>query len=150
MELYDGEIDAFTLGAAIGCLATFFILTREKRAISRIKSDLQLLACHHNLTEYQYKQTLPPLFGGSATLPLASDEKILTTYDWAVRIREESRSLKRLSPTILAAEVIICEKLLGLTHIHAVRTLLRTKDLDELQQNLHDVTAEISAEENSN
>jgi hypothetical protein len=122
----------------------------KKRMISRIKSELQSLAGYHNLTQHQYKQTLPPLFGGSATLPLTSDEKILTTYNWAVRIREESGSLKKLSPTILAAEVIICEQLLGLTHVHAVRALLRTKNLDDLLQNLHDVTAEISAEENSN
>jgi hypothetical protein len=97
MKLYAEEIDAFALEAAISWLATYFILTHEKRMISRIKSELQSLAGYHNLTQHQYKQTLPPLFGGSATLPLASDEKLLTTYDWAVRIREESGSLKKLS-----------------------------------------------------
>jgi hypothetical protein len=80
MKLYEEEIDAFALGAAISWLATYFILKREKRMISRIKSELRSLACHHNLTEYQHRQTFPPLFGGCETLPLASDEKILTTY----------------------------------------------------------------------
>jgi hypothetical protein len=112
MKLYAEEIYVFALGAAISWLATYFILTREKRMISRIKSELQSLAGYHNLTQHQYGRTLPPLLGG-ATLPLASDEKILTTYGWAVRIREKSGSLKQLSPTILAAEVIICEQLWG-------------------------------------
>jgi hypothetical protein len=85
---------SFALGAAISWLATYLVLTHEKRMISRIKSNLDSLAGYHNLTQHQYTQIHPPLYGGSASIPLASDEQILNTYNWAVRIRKESGSLK--------------------------------------------------------
>ncbi len=151
MKLYAGEIYAFALGAALSWLITYFYLTREKRIIAEIKSNLETLGEYHDLNKQQRLRMLPPLFGGGTGIPLASDEQILSIYGWAIRIQENSKiPKKQISPTILAAEIIICEELLGLTYFHAVRALLRTKNLNELQQNLHDVTAEISAAEISN
>jgi hypothetical protein len=151
MKLYAGEIYAFALGGALSWLATYFYLTREKRVIAEIKSNLDTLDAYHDLTKPQRLRMRPPLFGGGTRIPLASDEQILSIYGWAVRKLEYLKiPKKQLSPTMLAAEIIICEELLGLTYVHALRALLRTKNLDELQKTLHNVTAEISAEENSN
>lgn len=44
MKLHAGEIDAFALGAAIGWFVTYFALTRDRRIIAKIKSNLELLA----------------------------------------------------------------------------------------------------------
>ena len=75
---------------------------------------------------------------------LASDEEILSAYAWAERLRRDSTgSYKRLSPTMLAAEATVCQRLLGLTQVHAIRILLRTKNLNDLQKSLRDVCAEI-------
>lgn len=152
MKLYAGEIDAFALGAALGWLVTYFVLTRDKRIVGEIKSKLELLAGYHDLTKEQYRRTMPPLVGGAA-LPLASDETILGIYRSVVRIQADKlsgQSLRRLSPTMLAAEIIICRELLGLTPVHAVRVLLRSKNLNEIKQNLQDVTDELSAQQISN
>jgi hypothetical protein len=146
--LSNSEINAFALGAFLSWGITYFFLRHEKRTIAKIKSSLEFLASYHTLTAKQSHRISPSL-GGKP--PLASDEEILAIYDWAVRLRaDKSGSYKQLSPTTLAAEVIICQELLGLTNVHAVRALLRTKNLDELQQKLHEVTAEISSEKISN
>ena len=50
----------------------------------------------------------------------------------------------KLHPTTLAAEIVICEKLLGLTATHAFRALIRTKDWGDLEKNLRAVAVEIA------
>jgi hypothetical protein len=55
---------------------------------------------------------------------------------------DEMRPRLKISPMVLAAEAILCVKVLDLTPIHAVRVLLRTKYGHE-KKNLADVIAEI-------
>ena len=145
MKIYAGEIYAFMLGGALSWIATYLRLTNDKRAIARIKSDIELLSAYHTLDKRQYDMTqFGPLFARSSI----TDDVILDTYCRVLKISADKAGsdFKKVRPTLLAAEIIICERILGLTGIHAFRTLLRIKDLRELQKSLHDVSVEISSE----
>ncbi len=138
MKITDHEVWAFLLGAGLSWLATYLSLTREKRIIAHIKHNVDWLGLYHGLTAPQRGRTYYPT-------DLVSDEEALAAYSWALQYWKNPMlpSIK-LSPTLIAAEVIICEKLLGLTRKHAIRVLIRTKDFRDLEKNLRDVTSEIS------
>jgi hypothetical protein len=138
MRIYDSEIYAFILGAGLSWAVTYFSLTREKRLIDNIKRNVDQLGGYHGLSPGRYMKTIYPT-------GLASDEEILAAHSWALQTLQVRTSPPiKLSPTVLAAEVIICEKLLGLTAVHAIRVLMRTKDCRDLEKNLRDVTAELA------
>ena len=139
MRIHGNEIYSFLLGAGLSWLATFLSLTRDRRLIANIKRDVRSLAAFHNLDQGQYRRTEYP------TADLVSDKEYLDAYLRALRmLRTKTTPPLRLNPTLLTAEIIICEKLLGLSSVHAVRVLMRTKDFMNLEKNLRDVSDEIA------
>jgi hypothetical protein len=51
------------------------------------------------------------------------------------------------NPTYVAAELLLCTKVLGLTDDHALRTLLRCKTLRDIEPTLAAVTLELDEEQ---
>src|SRR5579863_3926123 len=95
----------FALGAATSWAITYYVLTYERRTVSEIKSEIEILAGYHDLTERQHQRTMTRW----ATPPLASDEKIVGIYRSVIQMRENKltgKSLKRFRATVLAAEII--------------------------------------------
>ncbi len=137
MIITEHEIFAFCIGAAVGSVITYYNVTREKRAISSIRDNICLLASYHNLTPAQSNQTL----FSDRTKQIASDDRILDVYRWALRVISARPQLRysdgrKMSATILTAEVIICEELLGLDSmdaVHALRSIRDFKDLGSLR-----------------
>jgi hypothetical protein len=151
MKLYADEFYAFALGAAISWVATYRALTKDRRLVAAVRSNINLLSDFNGLSKNQYRKTLPPLTGSAEVL--VSDERIRTAYNAVTRSQQHklvSKDFKRLNPAMLTAETIICEELLGLTYTHAVRALLRINSLGDLPEVLQQVAAEIAAEETKN
>jgi hypothetical protein len=137
MRIYDTDIDSFLLGAGLSWVATYLSLTRERRTVTNLKKEIRRLADCHDLTWDQrhridYEE-------------LASDKEYWETYSWACRTVKGDKMSPRLkiSPMLLAAETILCVKVLDLTPIHAARVLLRTKYEHEIKKNLADVIREV-------
>jgi hypothetical protein len=131
MRITEHEFWVFVVGAAIGSIVTYWIATREKR----IRKNICHLGVYHELTTTQYHQTLYP----DSTRKIASDQEVLKVYYWAVYAKRHSLAgqnmLKKISPTLLAAETIICQKLLGLTSEDAASALNKSrKSFDELRK----------------
>jgi hypothetical protein len=121
---------AFLLGAAIGSIVTYFIATREKRIISSVRREVHHLASFHDLTPTQWHKTEYPT-------TLVSGEQILALRRWAKQsAQSRKKSGIKLDPTRLAAEVIICEELLGLPRELALSALINAKDLNDLRNKL--------------
>jgi hypothetical protein len=118
----------FLLGAVIGSIITYRIFTREKRAVSNVRGDLERLAMYHELTKGQYARLLDS--------QLVTDQKILSMYDWGRDVikRVSRQQRRRLSPIAIACEAIICEKLLGRPWSDGVQALLASKTVDDLQR----------------
>ena len=134
MRITEHEISVFlwgaAIGTAIGSVITYLTTTREKRIVSRVRHDIDLLGCFHDLTPAQYRKTNYP------NAELSSDERILEVYGWAERwkkSRKPKKSENKIASTWLAAEVIICEGLLGLSAADAIGAGLRFKSLDDLK-----------------
>jgi len=121
MRITEHEISALLIGAAIGSIVTYY---NEKRIISNVRRDIDLLGSHHELTTAQYRNAIYPT-------TIVSDERILELYRWAPQLRKSGRV--KLNPTQLAAEVIICEELLGLTRYDAIQALNNAKYLHDLR-----------------
>ena len=100
----------------------------EKSLISQIRKDIVLLGYFHNLNRVQFSKV------GTAddTKELATDEQVLKVYRWANDLKKSGNT--KLSPIRMAAEVIICEGLLGLTSAHAVQALHSGKTLYDLRE----------------
>ena len=100
----------------------------EKRLISDIRRDMTLLGDFHNLNRAQFSKV------GTAddTKELATDEEVLRVYRWANDLKKSGNT--KLSPIRMAAEVIICEGLLGLSSAHAVQALHSGKTLNDLRE----------------
>jgi hypothetical protein len=120
-------LSVFVAGAAIGSIVTYWIATREKRIILRIREKICYLGSFHELTTDQHRQTIRP----TATLKMASDQEVLQCYHWAVNAKRNSiagrNMLKKTSPTLLAAETIICEKFFGLSMEDAASALSKSR-----------------------
>jgi hypothetical protein len=140
MRITEHEIWTFLVGAAVGSAITYWIVTREKRIISGVRSEIFMLASLHDLTDAQREQTsdLSP-----KQQELVSDKEILQYYEWARRRRRDTRYGRRkikTSPIWIAAEAVICEKLLGLPSIRAegvfrvAESKGRIKTHDDLQK----------------
>jgi hypothetical protein len=101
-------------------------MTRDKRFVSSVRGELRRLARYHELTQGQYRKIL--------TNELATDEEILALSRWARGANREFRKhgVKR-HPALITAEAVICEKLLGLSHLDGARILFRAKTLDDLR-----------------
>jgi hypothetical protein len=125
MRITEHELWVFFAGATIGSIVTYRFATREKRIILRIRENICFLGYYHKLTFDQSHQTARP----EATLEIASDQEVFRVYRWAER-RVKGIRIKKISPTLLAAEEIICGKLLGLTGDEAASAV--TKSLEEL------------------
>jgi hypothetical protein len=87
----------------------------EKNLISDIRKEITFLGAFHDLNQAQWLKVVT----ADSTKALATDEQILRVYRWANDLKKSGNT--KLSPTLLAAEVIICEALLGLSSAHAVR-----------------------------
>jgi len=132
MRITEHGLLMFFYGSVVGSVITYYVtyynLTREKRIISNVRRQLGHLELFHDLTQREYDKL-------QFSRDFVSDERILTFYGWAQRVTkgETSKELRKLEPTSLAAEVIICEQLLGLSASDAVQALLNCEDLDELK-----------------
>jgi hypothetical protein len=121
MRITEREISALLIGAAIGSIVTYY---NEKRIISNVRRDIDLLGSHHELTTAQFRKAIYPT-------TMVSDERILELYRWAQQLRKSGPV--KLNPTRLAAEVIICEELLGLTRYDAIQALNNATYLHDLR-----------------
>ena len=126
------EIHAFLLGALVAWLATYTSLTREKRLVSRIRSDVALSASFQSLHD---RSDLPlryrNLFLGCGD-DVVTDKEILAVYQWAKKVEPRTNRAVRLS-----AETIICEKALGLTRKDAIHALRNSRLVEEIRAHLH-------------
>ncbi len=149
MRVHGGEINAFLLGAALSWLATYLVLTHRRRTVGNIRKEIKDLALFHDLKKPQFNEALN---GANVT-----DDRCWQAYEVALEavrgthwssgqryLNFRSKGVApKLSPTILAAEIIICDRFFNLPPMHALRAMLRTKDYRDLKQNLDDVIAEI-------
>lgn len=109
----------FILGAMVGWAVAYFVLTKEKRIVSNIRREIDYLGLYHDLPQTLYRKTIFPN-------PMVSDEEVLAAYRWALGYLGKIPKVK-LPPKQLAAEVIICERLFGLTSRDAAKALMETK-----------------------
>lgn len=121
-------IDVFLLGSAAGSIVTYWYVTREARLIRRIRKDMSLLGMFHDLTPGQYRLTMD----AESTESLISDKQILVVYRKSLMMTTKTLGPVKIHPERLAAEIIICEDLLGLSVVDATRALQNAKTLDEL------------------
>jgi hypothetical protein len=105
MQITEYEIYAFILGAGAGSIVTYYITTRDKRAIAEVSPvHSMLLGAQKKLAPSQSAKTR------------LSDAQILEMYGWAQGIRTGmGLERPRPHPATLAALRIICKELLGLT-----------------------------------
>jgi hypothetical protein len=134
MGITEHEIVAFVLGAAIGSIVTYWNLTREKRAVANIRYKISNLGQSLNLSRAQYKSVITP----EATAKFVSDDRILTVYRWV----RETQSRHKLSPTALAATIILFEELLGLYAQDAIRAMTEVKYVADLAAYVQKIQAE--------
>ena len=108
------------MGAAVGSAVIYWKMTREKRTVSGVRRGVEHYAKFHDLTEEQRRITRK--WDPTAQVELVSDKEILEYYEWAkLRRRANARIEIRVNPTSLAAEAIICERLLGFSRDNADR-----------------------------
>ena len=112
-------INAFFLGAVIGAIITYWYTTGEKRIIASVRSCISTLAMFHDLTPAEQNRTMHPL----STVDLVRDDEILALHKWGKLLNKPSGQparlvVKKLNPVAVAAEAIICEKLLGRSRIY--------------------------------
>ena len=158
MRHFADQLDAFACGMAAGWLVTYLSLTHERRTVKGVRQAVVELADYHDLNSAQSRL--------SRSRGLATDEEVREVYRWVRRIpsndtnrpwfvgREAWRWARTLvvglptaqHPRIMAAEVLLCTKVLGLTVDHATRTLARSKTQGDIRQTLAAVTAEIEEE----
>jgi putative transposase len=128
------SIGDLILGAVAGSAITFWILTREKRAVSRIKKDVSLLVSFHDVPEKKYQQYL---YNQSK---LFRDDDVLAYYKWSCGVvaaypgkwRSKDK-IHKLGAIRIAAEGIVCEGMLGISRLDGVRALVGAKDLRDLR-----------------
>ncbi len=135
MGIIENEIWAFVLGAAAGSIVTYYIATKEKRIVSKVRRDMSLLGSFHKLTQAQHLKNSEMSSESSTRNPneSLSDARILKVHDWARRFKEAKYfEPLELDPTRLAAEAIICEELLELTSHDAITILKNIKYLHEI------------------
>jgi hypothetical protein len=123
MRITEDVITAFTSGGALGSIITYFYVTREKRAISSIRKDISFLSMYFDLNPGQRHRTRD----AEATKEIVSDDRILKAYRWA----REAKSVLKLNPERLAANIIIFEELLGLTAGDAIKAMKNVEYLDD-------------------
>ena len=81
--------EAFLVGATLGSVITYLIVTYEKRVVRRVRRCVEHFAMEHELAEHELRKTCFPqgerhrqtTYRGT----IGSDEKILALYDWAER-----------------------------------------------------------------
>ena len=165
MRLFGSQLYAFVWGVAAGWLVTYLSLTHERRTVKSVRKEVVDLATYHDLTP---AQSLRLNYEDWAT-----DKEIWRTF-CRVRsdlvhgiramgaperpgfLRREIRHLARVwttglpyteNPTFVAAEIVLCTKVLGLAEMHARRTVSSIKTLGDIKQALAAVTAMIEEED---
>jgi hypothetical protein len=141
MRIYENEIAAFVMGAAVGSVITYFYATREKRAISSIRDDVEFLRDYLDFNPAQYRR----VDSSGAIKKLATDEEILAIHRWALRLRSDEflrRQRHKINPIRVSALTIIFGELLGLSNIDACRAMIHVKDLKNLAAFVKKVQAE--------
>ncbi|MBX3534557.1 MAG: hypothetical protein KF826_09415 [Xanthobacteraceae bacterium] len=119
MKVTPDGITLFFIGAAMGSVVTYFLLTQEKRIIARVRNEICSLGIHHDVS---YRAVVSP----DATLSWVTDERVLEVYYWSKMIfdKKPKRVPKfKFNRYHLAAEVIICEKFLSLGSMEAFHAL---------------------------
>jgi hypothetical protein len=158
MRHFADQLEAFACAMAAGWLVTYLNPTHERRTVKGVRKAVVELADYHDLNSAQSR-----LLRGR---DLATDEEVREAYRWVRRIplndtnrpwfvsREMWRWARTLviglpiaqHPRIMAAEVLLCTKVLGLTEFHATRALVRSNTLGDVKQALAAVTAQIEKE----
>lgn len=125
--MYINPTYAFLLGAAVGSAITYWITTYEKRAILRVRRQIDHLGLFHKLSRPEVFRTYFPAKN------LVNDEEVLKMYYWAMNVgRDTKKQFKqKWSAESLAAEAIICEKLFNIGTLCAIRTFVHCKTVDE-------------------
>ena len=120
----EGEFSAFVLGAVVGSIITYWNVTREKRLISSVRKQIDFLADLHEFTPDQSRE--------ASSSQIATDEEILRFCRWGSVGQRSGQTLaeayRKLDPISLAAEGIICEKLLGLPHTTVLAIMSRMQE----------------------
>jgi hypothetical protein len=143
LRIHEAEIYYFLSGAGLSWLATYLTLTHKRRTVANVKRKIDLLSLfHQNLTPKQHRQLEEA----------ASDDKeCWRFYLWAREVLQPNDKLypyrNKISPTMLAAEAILCVKVLGLTSLHAQAVLARAvkrtnPNLGDFEEILEEVIAD--------
>ena len=122
MQITEYEIYAFILGAGAASIVTYYIMSRDKRAIAEVRRYIDILGM---LLGDQKKLTPPQ--SANTRLPnaeLVSDAQILKMCGWAQAVRM-GLERPRPPPAMLAAIRSICEELLGYTDAEAITAARR-------------------------
>jgi hypothetical protein len=125
VRIAEQAINAFLLGAGLGvglgAISTYWIVTRERRIISKIRGSIDFLSSYHTLTNAQNRQI-------QNSEALVSDKEILAYYRLSLECKTLSRKrpddpINKKRPFTIAAEIIICERVFGLSHLEAIHAL---------------------------
>jgi hypothetical protein len=134
MRITEDVIAALISGAVLGSVITYFYVTREKRFIARVRKDISEISIYSNLSSTQFTQTVTP----ERTVEIVSDDRILKAYRWA----REAKSVLKLNPERLAANIIIFEELLGLTARDAIQAMKSVEYLPDLPAYIQKIQTE--------
>jgi hypothetical protein len=158
MRLFHDQLDAFAWGIGAGWLVTYLSLTHERRTIKSVRKAVVDLASYHDLTNAQrhvldrkewatsedvwrvYRGVQGVLAGHPNRRRFVRRELWRWARGWVVGMPFAQ------DPIYIAAEVVLCTKVLGLADMHAWRTMHSIETLDDIRQDLAAVTAQIEAE----
>ncbi|SRR5260370_5608595 len=118
-------VDGLLVGAIVGSTVTYFITTRDKRIVKRVRYWVDDLVLAQDLGKGVARKALAAVE--------ASSEEVLANYNLAARylLLSQVRSEKKVDPAVLAAEWFICLEL-GLDIHDAFQILYRAKWRDDL------------------
>jgi hypothetical protein len=133
-------LTSFFLGAALSWAATFYVLTYDKRAIGRVRGCLSWLDAYQDLRGYRTYSETQGLFSKKE---LGTDEEVIAYYKWARLCHTSNR---KLDSHVLAAQALICVKVLGLSNQHALFALSRCDNLRDLRSKMVEVGEELNAD----
>jgi len=127
-------INDFILGAVAGSGITYWIVTREKRVVSKIRKVVSLLVAFLDIPEEKYRTYL---FSQSK---LFGDDDVIAYYKWSCRVLaayprkwRSKDKIHKLGAIRIAAEGIVCERMLGVSRVDGCAALVAAKDLRNLR-----------------
>ena len=139
MTITEHELWMLSVGAAIGSIVTYWIATREKRFVSRVRNVIETLVYYHKTDpcRQRWDPSKKATYEEILALRPWADRVSYHFYPWSERIRQKLGMPRRksgieLSSVVIVAEAIICEKVFGLSGDDGLGFLRSAKTLEDL------------------